>query len=200
MLRLQSETGWDVEGQAKIFDQFYTTARQLQAKHAGEIALLVGMEIDWIRASSKGWIEDLLSRYPLDLFVGSVHHVYGIPIDFSPDMYAQALAVASSRKTEDDPSSETRLFMDYFDAQEEMLSALRPPVVGHLDLIRLLSSDPNQSLLASSQVWDKIQRNLRAIRSYDGALEINSAGLRKGMKEPYPNLEICKVRILMQRL
>ena len=153
------------------------------------------MEIDWMRASSKDWIEYLLSSYQLDLFVGSVHHVHGIPIDFTPECYAKALASSEARKASDVRSAETKLFEDYFDAQLEMVTALRPPVVGHFDLIRLLSSDPNQNLQSNPTVWEKIERNLKAIQSYGGALELNSSGLRKGLKEPYPNLEICRVRL-----
>ena len=153
------------------------------------------MEIDWIRASSKDWIEHLLSSYQLDLFVGSVHHVHGIPIDFTAEMYAKALTFSSARKPSDILSMEEILFMDYFDAQLELVTALRPPVVGHFDLIRLLSRDPNRNLQSSPSVWKKIERNLRAIRSYGGALELNSSGLRKGLKEPYPKLEVCKVRL-----
>ena len=43
-------------------------------------------------------------------------------------------------------------------------------------------------------VWSKILRNLDFIASYGGMLELNSAALRKGMTEPYPKAEICKVR------
>ena len=147
-----------------------------------------------MRATSKDWIEHLLSSYQLDLFVGSVHHVHGIPIDFTPDCYAKALASSGARKTSAVLSAETKLFMDYFDAQLALVTALRPPIVGHFDLIRLLSSDPNRNLQSSPTVWEKIERNLTAIQSYGGALELNSSGLRKGLKEPYPKLEVCRVR------
>ena len=198
---MQTEIGYDVSGQAKIFDAFYATARRLQGEYADRITLLVGMEVDWIRASSREWIEDLLRRYPLDLFVGSVHHVHGLPIDYSPEMYAKALATASppssAREAKDDAlAAEDGLFVDYFDAQLEMLIALRPPVVGHFDLIRLLSSDPNRSLQDRTSVWQKILRNLEAVADYGGVLELNSSALRKGLKEPYPKLEICKVHQL----
>ena len=184
-----------MEGQAANFDKFYASALRLQIEYEDRIDLLVGMEIDWIRASSKQWIELLLSNYRLDLFVGSVHHVHGIPIDFTPEMYSKALVVASSRRTDVALPTETILYMDYFDAQLEMLNALKPPVVGHFDLIRLLSSVPDGSLQANHDVWIRIKRNLKAISDYGGALELNSSALRKGLKEPYPKKEVCMVRL-----
>ena len=146
-----------------------------------------------MRASSKEWIEHLLCSYQLDIFVGSVHHVYGIPIDFTPEMYSKALAVSSARKEKNTESSEAMLFLDYFDAQLDMVTALKPPVVGHFDLIRLLSSDPNQDLHTNPMVWEKVERNLKNIKDYGGVLELNSSALRKGLKEPYPQLAICRV-------
>ena len=182
-----------MRGQAKAFDEFYATARRLQTKYADRIALLVGMESDWIRASSQACVEDLLRRYPLDLFVGSAHHVHGIPIDYSSEMYAKALAVTTSDEAQSRSAAEKKLFMDYFDAQLDMLTALRPPVVGHFDLIRLFSETPDQSLDSTPEIWEKVVRNLKATADYGGALELNSAALRKGLREPYPKQEVCKV-------
>lgn len=153
--------------------------------YASAIKLLIGIEIDWIRPSSLGVIQTLLGKYPFDLFIGSVHHVHTIPIDYDKKMYFEA--------REKSDGSDERLAEDYFDLQYEMLMALKPPVVGHFDLIRLLSDDPEASFVQWTCVWQKILRNLDFIVNYGGLVELNSAGLRKGMSEPYPKAEICKV-------
>lgn len=144
------------------------------------------MEIDWIRPSSLDAIHGLLRKYPVDLFIGSLHHVHTIPIDYDRKMYSDA--------REKSGGTDEKLAEDYFDLQFEMLTALRPPVVGHFDLIRLLSDDPEASFVKWAGVWQKIIRNLDFIVDYGGVVELNSAGLRKGMSEPYPKAEICKVR------
>lgn len=143
------------------------------------------MEIDWIRPSSLNVIHGLLRRYAFDLFVGSVHHVHTIPIDYDKDTYIKARAKSGG--------TDEKLAEDYFDLQYEMLMALKPPVVGHFDLIRLLSDDPEASFVQWTRVWQKILRNLDFIVEYGGLVELNSAGLRKGMSEPYPKAEICNV-------
>jgi len=157
----------------------------LQTLYASEINLLVGVEVDWIRPSSKGFIHALLDRYRLDLFIGSVHHVHTIPIDFDRHMYLRAREKAGG--------TDERLFGDYFDLQLEMLQALKPPIVGHFDLIRLLSDDQNATLKRWDGVWQQALRNLDFIAGYGGVIELNSAALRKGMEEPYPQADICKV-------
>jgi histidinol-phosphatase (PHP family) len=128
------------------------------------------------------------SKYHWDLFVGSVHHVHTIPIDFDRPLYDKARIAAGG--------SDEQLFEDYFDSQLEMLKALKPPVVGHFDLIRLQSDEPNASMSRFEGVWSKARRNLEFIASYGGILELNSSALRKGMNEPYPAVDLCKVWIL----
>jgi histidinol-phosphatase (PHP family) len=157
----------------------------LRDKYASQIKILIGFEIDWIRPSSLALIQLSLSRFPFELLVGSVHHVHTVPIDYDGVMYAQARERAGG--------TDERLFEDYFDAQWEMLQELKPPVVGHFDLIRLKSDDPDGSFVRWPGVWQKIRRNLEFVAGYGGMLELNSAALRKGMSEPYPKAEICKV-------
>lgn len=163
-------------------------AQRLRKKYASEIDILIGCEIDWIRDTSLESIRRLQRTYHFDLFVGSVHHVYTIPIDYDDALYKQALLCSGG-------DGEQRLFLDYFDAQLEMLEALKPPIVGHFDLIRLKSEDPEASFTRFDTVWTRILRNLRFIVSYGGLVELNSASLRKGISEPYPNGEICRVRL-----
>lgn len=163
---------------------FFKEANRLREKYSNQIDILVGFESDWIRAESLDLIKRSLDRFPFEFFIGSVHHMHTIPIDYDRPMYEQAREIAGG--------TDERLFEDYFDSQLSMLKALHPPVVGHFDLIRLKSDDPNRSFKQWPGVWDRIIRNLEFIVSYGGLVELNSAALRKGMQEPYPNGEICK--------
>jgi len=131
-------------------------------------------------------IRSLQSQYKFDFFVGSVHHVNAIPIDFDRQMYLRALA--------DVGGTEDKLFEAYFDAQYEMLTQLRPAVVGHWDLIRLFSENPTKPLAEyGSGVWNRVVRNVDFVLSYRGLTELNSASFRKGWDEPYPRRDLAKV-------
>ncbi|CRK27826.1 hypothetical protein BN1708_004489 [Verticillium longisporum] len=154
-------------------------AQRLQAKYAPQIHVLIGFEGEWYRPAYGPYITTLAAHPAVDYFIGSIHHVNAIPIDYDAATYAQA--------RESSGGTEERMYERYYDQQHEMLTALRPRVVGHFDLIRLLSEDPGRDVSAWAGVWQRIVRNLELVRSFDGLLECNSAALRKGLAEPYPN-------------
>jgi len=164
---------------------YVSEAKRLREKYSGQIGLLVGFECDWIRPESADLIQQSIEQLDFDFFVGSVHHVHTIPIDYDHQMYENARSKAGG--------TDERLFEDYFDAQLDMLKCVQPPVVGHFDLIRLKSDNPNGSFKGFQGVWQRILRNLDYIASYGGVIELNFAALRKGMSEPYPKAEICQV-------
>ncbi|KAL3262207.1 hypothetical protein ABHI18_002986 [Aspergillus niger] len=163
---------------------YFAEATRLRTKYADQINILIGFEIDWIRPASRQLIEESLSRHPFEFFMGSVHHTLTVPIDYDRPLYEKARALAGG--------TDELLFEAYFDEQLGMLKQVKPVVVGHFDLIRLKSDDPDRSFQDYPRVWEKILRNLDYVAGYGGLLEVNSAALRKGMKEPYPNGEICK--------
>ena len=157
---------------------------RLREQYAPQLQILIGFESDWIRPSSEAIILSLLKKYQFDLFIGSVHHLHTIPIDFDRPTYVRARDAVGG--------SEEDIFKAYFDLQLEMLQALKPPIVGHFDLIRLHSDDPNRDLQQDPEVWSRIMHNLKFIASYNGIVEINLAAIRKGMNDPYPTREIAK--------
>ena len=125
----------------------------------------------------------------IDYFIGSVHHIHEIPIDYDRNFYVKARDVAGG--------TDERLFEDYFDSQYEMLKELKPKVVGHFDLIRLFSDHANQDLREMNGVWERAVRNLKLIVEQGGLVEINSSALRKGLDEPYPGRSIVEEYLKM---
>jgi len=120
--------------------------------------------------------------------MGSIHHVHGHYIDYDRPNYDLAVSASSMGATEQG------LWADYYDEQLVMLQALRPRVVGHFDLIRLLSSEPGRNVKEEwPAVWERIVRNLEVVKEQGGWLECNSAALRKGLAEPYPCRTIAEV-------
>lgn len=174
-------------------DAYLAEAQRLQAQYADQIHLLIGFEAEFIRPRVYGGLVRELAAHPaVDYFIGSLHHACGVPIDFDKAFYARARDAAGG--------SEARLYASYYDEQHAMLTALSPRVVGHFDLIRLMSEDPGRDLRTvwaaeasgGETVWDKVVRNLRVIQSYGGWVECNSSALRKGLAEPYPARPIAE--------
>lgn len=160
-------------------------ATRLREKYASKIKILVGFECEWIRQTDLAFIKQLSKDPAVDLFLGSVHHVNEIPIDFDRPMYEAA------RK--ESGGTDEKLFEDYFDAQYDMLHDLRPPVVAHFDLIRLFADERDKDLKMMPGVWKKVVRNLDYCVRQGLMIEVNSAALRKGLKEPYPGRSVCEV-------
>ncbi|KFA77675.1 hypothetical protein S40288_02708 [Stachybotrys chartarum IBT 40288] len=153
-------------------------AQRLQALYSAQIHIIIGFEAEFIRPSYTAPVQALAAAAPVDYFIGSVHHVHSIPIDYDAARFARAVAASGG--------SEERLYEDYYDLQHEMLTALRPRVVGHFDLIRLLGREPGRDVRLWKGVWERVRRNLAVVREMGGWLECNTAALRKGLDEPYP--------------
>ncbi|RDA91042.1 hypothetical protein CP533_2553 [Ophiocordyceps camponoti-saundersi (nom. inval.)] len=162
-------------------EAYLVEAERLREKYASKVRILIGFEAEFIRAAYAPRVLELASAPCVDYFIGSVHHVHSLPIDYDAAFYADAVAASGG--------DEEGLYRDYYDLQLEMLRALKPRVVGHFDLIRLLSSDPGRDVSRWPAVWERIVRNLQLVAGQGGWLECNTAALRKGLDEPYP----CRV-------
>ncbi|KAH6890587.1 Polymerase/histidinol phosphatase-like protein [Thelonectria olida] len=165
-------------------DAYLAEAQRLQRKYASQIHVLVGFEAEFIRPAFTPRVQELSAHPAVDFFIGSVHHVHGVPIDYEKAMFLRAKELSGG--------SEERLYEDYYDLQHEMLRALTPRVVGHFDLIRLLSDEPERDVKNWPGVWERVVRNLRLAAEQGGWLEVNSAALRKGLAEPYPGRIIAQ--------
>src|SRR5690606_17912415 len=87
------------------------------AQDGGGPRILVGGEAEYIRPSSIELIRAMQDKYELDFVLGSVHHVNGVPIDFSREMYEKARETCGG--------SEAGLFEVYFDRQYEILREIK---------------------------------------------------------------------------
>ncbi|KAI1461502.1 histidinol-phosphatase [Annulohypoxylon moriforme] len=160
-------------------------AQRLQSLYAPQIHILIGFEGEWLRPAYGPLITSLSSHPSVDYFIGSLHHINSIPIDYDATYYSRALASAGG--------TEEAGYAAYYDQQYSMLQSLRPRIVGHFDLVRLLSTTPNRAISTEwPGVWERIVRNLSFVASYGGWLECNSSALRKGLAEPYPSREIAE--------
>ncbi|ORX59820.1 histidinol phosphate phosphatase H [Hesseltinella vesiculosa] len=174
---------------ATLFNDFVNEARRLQSKYKDQIVLLVGSELEFIQPSYATMITRLRQRYALDYVVGSLHHVGGIPIDFSNELYQKCLNRFGSY---------TKLFEAYFDEQWQMLQTVKPEVVGHLDLVRIFAEpEAAASAMADPLVWSRIERNVDYVIGYGGIFEINSRAWKKGLRDAYPNQAI--VQLIQQK-
>jgi histidinol-phosphatase (PHP family) len=168
------------------FGEYISTCRSLQKKYASDIHIAVGLETETY-SGAPAFIQGLLSEFRPDYMVGSVHHVNDINFDFGEDHYSRATAAAGGLDA---------LYGRYFDIQLDMITALRPAVVGHFDLIRIF--DPEyQTRIEKPAIKEKILRNLNTIRKLGLILDLNVRALYKGASEPYISRSILKEALRM---
>ena len=167
------------------FDKYYHKAVSLRAKYGSRIRIPIGFETEYIRPESLKHIQSLQQKYSFDFCVGSIHHVLGIPIDYSPELWQEARQACGG--------TDELLYGKYFDEQYDLLVQIRPLVIGHFDVIRLWAPDKMVRLRQWPSVWSKVTRNIDTVIQYGGLFELNSAAFRKGFEEAYPTSEIAKV-------
>ena len=178
----EKEVGFTADAMMTRFDRYMTACRRLQAKYASQIDILVGFETETY-SGAISFIQGLIHTYRPDYIVGSVHHVGDINFDFDLLHYQQAVEAAGGVD---------ELYIRYFDAQYELITILKPSVVGHFDLIRIFDADYAKRLL-EPEIEKRIDRNLHAVKKLGLVLDLNVRALQKGAREPYVSQSIlCK--------
>jgi histidinol-phosphatase (PHP family) len=163
------------EGLARLFEAYALEARELAQRFEGRLQVLVGFETE--RLPETGWQERMRAIRAaggFDYCVGSVHHVGEHWVDFKPEINAQA-AVANGGLVP--------LQIRYFEQLTELVQALRPEVVGHLDLVRKFDGP---TACFDAAVTPSIVRALEAVRDNGGVLDVNAGAHRRGLSPVYP--------------
>ncbi|BFZ58541.1 hypothetical protein PYCC9005_005604 [Savitreella phatthalungensis] len=173
-------------GLCELYDGFYRRARAIQAELAvthPEFELLVGLETEYLREIDLVVLDYMLHKYPADVIVGSVHHVNGVPIDYSQEEWVRA-------RDETCGGSDETLYATYLDHMYAVLTKLKPQVVGHFDVVLLHAPQNAKDWLRFDSVREKARRNIEFAVGYGALFELNSAALRKGWASPYPRPDI----------
>ena len=156
------------------FGSYVKECRRLQQKYREEITIFTAIEIETY-SGYEHFVPHLVRTFSPDYLVGSVHFVNDINFDYSAEMYQRAADAAGGIDL---------LYQSYFDLQYEMISLLRPAVVGHFDLIRIFDTDYRRRLEKPS-IWSRVRRNLELVKEHDLILDFNLRALAKGAEEPY---------------
>ena len=167
------------DGLAAAFSEYVRKALSLRDQLGDRIELLVGFETE--RLPPDSWIARmtaLRASAPFDYVVGSVHDVDGVWVDYKPELTKQLAERLGGRDV---------LHARYFDALIELVQALRPEIVGHLDLVRKFDG-PGASFSAAGM--RHVERALEAVQASGAMLDVNCGAARRGYSPVYPLPEI----------
>ena len=156
--------------QSKIYEK---DILNLKEKYKDSIEILLAYEVDYM--SNEQYLETDILNANVDYLIGSVHFIDKWGFD-NPEFIG---------KYEDKDID--KIWEEYFQVVSAMVKTGYFNVVGHLDLIKVFKFLPTQNIetIASQTMQD--------IKDSGMVLEINSAGLRKPIKEQYPSYELIKM-------
>jgi histidinol-phosphatase (PHP family) len=134
------------------------------------IKILLGYEVDFTPEIDKR----VLNR-DVDYLIGSVHFLDNWGFD-NPEFIKEW----QNRDVED-------IYKEYFYLIEQMAKSRMFDIVGHLDLIKVFGYKPK------TPIKDLAKNAIKEIKKASMAIEINTSGLRKPVKEIYPSFELLEM-------
>ena len=172
----EREKGYTVERLETEFQAYSEECRRLAEEFADRLTVLRGFEAEVVPAETYAdTMRRIRTEHEFDFMVGSVHYVHEIQVDGTPEEFSQLLERTGGLE---------QAAVDYYDQVAEMVTALQPDVVGHLDLIRRNAAA--NAMLDSPPIQAAADRALEAVRAADAILDLNTAGWRKKLGGPYP--------------
>jgi len=158
----------------EYFDEIYSAQEESDAK------LRVGLEVDYFPAEERR-LESLLSEYPFDFILGSVHVVNGHEIASGRD---------SAAFFEGRPLDEA--ISEYFDIWRKAIESGLFDVMAHPDYFKkylsLFRSQPLSWRELKPHALDAIQ----TLVEYNVGFEVNTSCMRHGVGEFFPLQEFVK--------
>ena len=144
--------------------------KNLKEKYKNKIEIFLGYEVDFTPFVDKRVLER-----DVDYLIGSVHFLDNWGFD-NPEFIKEW----EERNVDD-------VYKEYFYLIEKMATSKLFDIVGHIDLIKVFGHKP------SKNIKDIAKNAIKAIKKSNMAIEINTSGLRKKVKELYPGDELLEM-------
>ena len=167
---------WGVADLERMFADYAAHSRELVHSAPDGLTVLRGFEIEVVPHDRYPEImQGYRETYGFDYLVGSVHHIEGIIIDYTPEVFGWVVDHCGSLEA---------LAVRYYNDVATMVEAMRPEIVAHLDLVR--KNAPDEESVATANIRAAAMDTLDVIAATGGILDVNTAGYRKGLGRPYP--------------
>ena len=152
--------------------EYINELRMLKAEYASKIDVLVGIELDGF---STGY-----NKKDFDYVIGSCHYVNFDGDYRSVDSSLDGLLDSINKYCNGDPLRFAKL---YFETYSACLDAMRPDILGHIDLVAKLGvvneESPEYRKLATEALVNSL--------SHTNIIEMNTGAISRGYRKiPYP--------------
>ena len=153
--------------------EFYENeVKSLQEEYKDKIKILLAYEVDFMQ--NVKMLDEILNA-KVDYLIGSVHFLDGWGFD-NPEF------IGGYENKDID-----KIWEDYFETIKQMAKSKLFDVVGHLDLIKVFKFLPKKDIKVIA--LDAIKE----IKKSNMIVEVNAAGFRKPIGEPYPSKDILEL-------
>jgi len=146
----------------------------LRLRFASQIKIKIGIEADFLPGYEEKTREQL-SGYPYDYVYGSVHFIESWAFDNPDEINGW------------DEKDTNAIYYEYYDYLERSAQTGLFDILAHVDLVKKFGHRPSKDLTG------KIQDTAEILKESKVAIEINTSGLRKPVKEIYPSLDVLKI-------
>jgi len=151
---------------------YFQMVDEVREKYRDSITVLKGLEVDYLPE----YHNKIVLKSDVDYLIGSIHFLKDWGFD-NPEFIGRY-----------ETENIDQLWKSYFNEIGNMAKSGLFQIVGHIDLMKVFKFMPKQN-----RVEDLIEPALKSIKKSGMAVEINGAGYRKPIGEPYPSISIMKM-------
>jgi histidinol-phosphatase (PHP family) len=151
-------------------DSYEKKIKSLKEKYKDKIKIVLGYEVDFTP-----YVDKRVLEREVDYLIGSVHFLDNWGFD-NPEFIKEW----KTRNVDD-------VYKEYFSKIENLAKSRLFDIVGHLDLVKVFGFKPKKN------IKDIAKNAIKEIKKSDMAVEINTAGLRKPVKEIYPSITLLEM-------
>ena len=171
---------WDFPYPDIVFDfnieEYLEEISLLQEKYGKRIRILKGVELG-MQVQLGDRYRELLKKEPFDFVIGS-QHLIGDQDPYFPEVFEER--------------GDAGVFRDYFEETLRNLQLFHDiNTLGHLDYVVRYGKNGAREY-SYAQFGEIIDEILRLLVRHDIALEVNSAGIRKGLGFPNPHPDVVR--------
>ena len=141
-------------------------------KNFPEIEVRLGLELDYI-PNREADLEKIVSSYPFDYIIGSVHYMGEETVDLGPGFYIG--------------KDINLIYENYFNLVCEAASTGLYDIIGHPDLVRIHRFRPDDDI---THLYSMMAS---AFEIHDVAFEVNTNGMNKPLHDFYPDKRYLSV-------
>ena len=158
----------------KQLPEYYRMMEDVRKKYSNLLRIKIGIEADYIPGYEKK-TKAILEDYPYDYVIGSVHFIKNWGFD-NPE-----------ERDQWNEQDLDQVYRDYYELLRQCAQTGMYDIMAHVDLVKKFGHR------ATGDMTDEVKKTAQVFKECGVAIEINTAGLRKPVKEMYPSLWNLKI-------